>query len=624
MFQNNLDIIYFIYGSSFVIMGIVVLRQPKEGSTFKLAGILWLLAGFGISHGINEWLEMWAILKGGNKAIDLLQWFCLTTSYAFLFEFGRRTIRVTGQSSQSCRKFLIKYLDWRITLCAGIIVFLFSVLSHDLLKTGSIAARYTLGFPGSILTAYGFIAYYVCEKDMLSKVNVRIPFLLSGVAFLLYAVLSGLIVPEGDFFPANWLNESSFLSVSGIPVSFFRAGVAVGVTIAVMEILNIFNLEAKNKLQYEILALLKAVPDRIILLSPDLTIVWANTSAIEPVSNRLNTPEITQQHCYRLYFDRLSACPDCHTLTCFDSGEVQYNQRTDPRGKIWDIRAVPIKNQEGKTINVIELSCDVTEKITMQKNAITARHLTSLGEISAGVAHEINNPINSIINCAQLIADKSENNLKIHEYSIGIILEAERIASIVRSLLSFARESKSEKIVTDIYTPLNEILSIAGTQMRKEGIALIVDLPDGLPYISANKQQLQQVFLNITSNSRYALNEKYNGKHKDKILKITGKEYRTNETSYLRLQFIDYGTGIPPNILEKVKEPFFSTKPVGKGTGLGLSISHGIINDHNGRLDIESSEGQYACVNIELPAVVKEEKDSSTNGKTRPPVQNGK
>ncbi|MBF0458469.1 MAG: PAS domain-containing protein [Nitrospirae bacterium] len=800
MFQNNLDIIYSLYGASYVIMGIVILRQPKEGSAFKLAGILWLLAGFGLLHGINEWLNMWAILKGRNMGVDMLQWFCLTASYAFLFEFGRRTISITRQGYISSRNILTKYLHWWVILGVAAVVFLLGVSSQDLLRAGTIATRYTLGFTGSILTAYSFISYYSYEKDMLAKTNVyKVPFLLLGASFLLYSILGGLVVPEGNFFPANWLNESSFLGAAGIPVSIFRLGVAVCITIAVTEILNIFNWEAKNRLQYEILkvqaledrhrnlletipdivfnvdmdgniiyindavrklgyepeeligrhfstiaasyehvdrvlsnkipkqiekvignnprlfnnttpeggntvevsiikkktdydtsnpaeifgeinlsniyevnsdtmkqevigsmgiikskdstgatgvirditerrrqldnlitleqqmedtarkseeeckklsqqltALFEAIPDKIILLCPDFTIVWANTRTIESVNNGLNITETTQQYCYKGFLDCMFACPDCHILNCFKTGEVQDNQHTDPHGEIWDIRAVPIKNHEGRTINVIEISCDVTEKITMQQNSITSGRLASLGEISAGVAHEINNPINSIINCAQLIVDKTAENTKIHEYSNGILTEADRIAGIVRSLLSFARESKSEKIVTDISTPLMDILSMAEAQMRKDGIKLIVDLPDNLPCICANKQQLQQVFLNIISNSRYALNEKYNGSHKDKILKITCQELKIGETQHLRLKFIDYGTGIPKNILEKVKEPFFSTKPAGKGTGLGLSISHGIINDNNGRLSVESLEGYHTCVTIELPAAAKE------------------
>ncbi|QWR77507.1 ATP-binding protein [Candidatus Magnetomonas plexicatena] len=410
-----------------------------------------------------------------------------------------------------------------------------------------------------------------------------------------------MVVPKGDFFPAHWLNESSFLTAVGIPVSVFRAGVAVIITIAVTDILNIFNWEAKNSLTTLHTALLKAIPDKILLLSPDLKIVWANPTAIESIGDRLSITDMTQQYCYQTFLERMSPCHNCHSLTCFATGKIQHSQKTDQHGKIWDMRAVPIKNQEGKTVNVLELSSDVTEKMTLQKNAITSRHLASLGEITAGIAHEINNPINSIINCAQLIADKTTGNVKIQEYSVGIMHEAERIANIVRSLLSFARENKSEKIVTGIYTPLNDTLSMAEAQMRKNGIALIVDMPDNLPNICANKQQLQQVFINIISNSRYALNEKYNGCHENKIFKITGEKLQTDRIPFLRLRFTDYGTGISPNILEKVKEPFFSTKPAGKGTGLGLSISHGIIADHNGKLYVESVEGHHTSITIELP-----------------------
>ncbi|MBF0519534.1 MAG: hypothetical protein HQK92_07420 [Nitrospirae bacterium] len=306
MFQNNLDIIYFIYGASYVIMGIVVLRQPKEGSTFKLAGILWLLAGFGLFHGMNEWLNMWVLLKGRNTTIDLLQWGCLTTSYAFLFEFGKKTISVTGQGALSSRKKFVTCLQWWVFLGAGTIVSLFGIPSHELLKAFRITARYTLGFTGYVLTAYGFISYYIYEKDMLTRSNVQISFLLLGVAFLLYSVLTGLVVPEGDFFPANWLNESSFSDTTGIPVSVFRAGVAVIVTIAVTDILNIFNWEAKNSLSTLHTALLRAIPDKIILLSSDLKIVWANTTAIESVSDRLGNTDIGKQYCYHSFFDRTS------------------------------------------------------------------------------------------------------------------------------------------------------------------------------------------------------------------------------------------------------------------------------------------------------------------------------
>jgi signal transduction histidine kinase len=129
-----------------------------------------------------------------------------------------------------------------------------------------------------------------------------------------------------------------------------------------------------------------------------------------------------------------------------------------------------------------------------------------------------------------------------------------------------------------------------------------MDLSSPLPEITANPQQIQQVFLNIISNARYALNRKYQGSHEAKRIEISCKKLLIDASPFVRLIFYDQGTGIPANILDKVLNPFFSTKPSGEGTGLGLSISHGIIKDHGGRLQIESKEAEFTRIIIDLPA----------------------
>jgi signal transduction histidine kinase len=140
------------------------------------------------------------------------------------------------------------------------------------------------------------------------------------------------------------------------------------------------------------------------------------------------------------------------------------------------------------------------------------------------------------------------------------------------------------------------------TQIRKDGIDLQIDIPDGLPEIVANPQQIQQVFLNIISNARYALNQKYPGAHTDKKFVISGERVLVDDSLYVRITFCDMGAGIAPDDIEKVMNPFYSTKPSGQGTGLGLSISHGIVRGHGGRLALDSVEGAYTKVIIDLPA----------------------
>jgi PAS domain S-box-containing protein len=241
----------------------------------------------------------------------------------------------------------------------------------------------------------------------------------------------------------------------------------------------------------------------------------------------------------------------------------------------------------------------VAQDITIQTEALRAGHLASIGELAAGVAHEINNPINGIINFAQIIIDEIEKGqVPQKDIPAMIIKEGDRVAAIVRSLLSFARESENVMSPVDVWEILDDVLTLTQAQLNKDGIQLTCDLPKDLPKILANFQQIQQVFLNIINNSRYALNKKFKGSAPQKNLYILGQEKMIDNQLMLQMIFHDRGMGIPAHIIDKVLNPFFSTKPAGSGTGLGLAISHGIISNHGGKINIESLEGEYTKVTI--------------------------
>jgi PAS domain S-box-containing protein len=246
------------------------------------------------------------------------------------------------------------------------------------------------------------------------------------------------------------------------------------------------------------------------------------------------------------------------------------------------------------------------EVLVEQRTAevIEGRHLASLGELAAGVAHEINNPINGIINYGQLLVQKLADNSMEKDIADRIMKEGNRIALIVRSLLSFGGKRRDEKKNIHLNEIIAETLTLTASQMRKDGIHLEMNISENLPLVVANPQQLQQVFINVASNARYALNMKYPDLHSDKILEIKCEGVTIENVHYVRISFLDHGTGIPSDIIDKVIDPFFSTKPSGHGTGLGLSISHSIIKDHGGRLELESKEGEYTRVIIDLPVKI--------------------
>jgi len=246
----------------------------------------------------------------------------------------------------------------------------------------------------------------------------------------------------------------------------------------------------------------------------------------------------------------------------------------------------------------------MAQDITWQTEAMHAGHLTALGELAAGVAHEINNPMNSIINFAQIMIDEMKSGKPVTEEILDtIIREGDRVSSIVRSLLSFAREQDRIKRPIKIHEVLGETLSLMDTQLVKDGIILKVDVPTTLPEIIGDFQQIQQVFINIINNSRYALNKKFPGIHPEKIFSIQAAEGIIEGRQAIEIIFHDNGIGIPSNVMDKVMNPFFSTKPAGVGTGLGLAISHGIVTDHDGKLIIESIKGEFTEVAVSFPIV---------------------
>jgi signal transduction histidine kinase len=249
------------------------------------------------------------------------------------------------------------------------------------------------------------------------------------------------------------------------------------------------------------------------------------------------------------------------------------------------------------------LVSDITEKMAMQAEAMLAGHMASLGELAAGVAHEINNPITGIINYGQILVNECSPESMEKDIGERIVKEGERIGRIVKTLLSYARSGREEKKPTRVPAILEESIILIQAQIRKEGIDLKIDLPGDLPQVDANFQQIQQGFINIINNARYALNEKYPRRHENKMLQIAGEKVTISDRPYVRIVFYDQGVGISPHELSVLTKPFFSTKPLGKGTGLGLNITQKIITDHGGQLSFESTKGEFTRVIIDLPAI---------------------
>ncbi len=376
---------------------------------------------------------------------------------------------------------------------------------------------------------------------------------------------------------------------------------------------------SENEKKFRILSqefhtLLSAISDTLILLSPEMEVLWTNGGNAPESADTAS--DAAGQYCRRLLRDGPAPSEDSPIKRCFNTAEkevavVTYN------GAVLDLRAFPIKEAE-RVSSVLLLVSDITEKMAMQAEAMQAGHMASLGELAAGVAHEINNPITGIINYGQILINECGPESMEKDIGERIVKEGERIGRIVKTLLSYARGGREEKKPTRVAAILEESIILIQAQIRKEGINLKIDLPGGFPEVNANFQQIQQGFINIINNARYALNEKFPGRHKNKCFEITGEKVTVGDRPYVRIVFYDQGVGIPAHELSMLTKPFFSTKPFGKGTGLGLNITQKIITDHGGQLSFESVEGEFTKVIIDLPAIrsadgVKNECENSCN-----------
>ena len=226
---------------------------------------------------------------------------------------------------------------------------------------------------------------------------------------------------------------------------------------------------------------------------------------------------------------------------------------------------------------------------------IESHKLRAIGTLTAGVAHELNNPLNNIMLTAHAMLedhnDLSEDELL--EMINDLINEADRSRKIIRNLLDFAREGESVSEPIDLSVLVNATIKLAQNQIKVSGAKIETQIRPHLPRIRGDKQQLKQVFLNLILNAIDAV-------EKEGIIKISLKQ--ADAPGFLAVQVEDNGCGIPAYILPNIFDPFFTTKGPGKGTGLGLSVSHGIVTIHGGQISIETEEGKYTRSTVTLPS----------------------
>ncbi len=227
-----------------------------------------------------------------------------------------------------------------------------------------------------------------------------------------------------------------------------------------------------------------------------------------------------------------------------------------------------------------------------QEQLVQSEKLASLGKLAAGIAHEINNPLTGILTYSSLLLKENKENPQMKEDLEVIVNETTRCRKIVKGLLEFARQTEPSKSPADINKVLEETLSLLENQALFHNIKVEKKLKENLPTVMMDTDQIKQVFMNIIINAAEAMSQGGT---------LTIQSDSDPQKKFTEVSFIDTGPGIPEENLSKIFDPFFTTKRSGKGTGLGLSVSYGIIQRHDGFLEVTSQLGKGSTFTVKLP-----------------------
>jgi len=357
--------------------------------------------------------------------------------------------------------------------------------------------------------------------------------------------------------------------------------------------------ELRNKTN-ELQAIFDSISDGITVYDHDGRVQHHNL-----ISPRLFPREIQTGHsCRELFHPELTDMPDdCPVERALKGERVETSHVTMLDGhktRYVDITATPIKDALGEKNRALVFLRDVSRKRLQEIRLIQTEKMSSIGVLATGIAHEINNPLTSVAGCAEALlrrfrdepALKEDGRLDVFPHYLEVIIrESYRCKGIIDHLLNFGRKSDGFAVEVDMNVVLLEIIELLRHQPAYRQIQVVTDLQAGLPRVMGDPSSLRQVFMNLLVNAHQA---------------ISGSGRVELATSWdsgtmVSVRVTDTGSGIPPDLLDRIWDPFFTTKEVGKGIGLGLALTYDIVKRHGGEIQVESRPGEGSSFTVLLP-----------------------
>ena len=383
------------------------------------------------------------------------------------------------------------------------------------------------------------------------------------------------------------------IGIEDIKLGFFQEAQAK------MEELKASNRKLEEKRQ-EVEAILDAIVDVLIVLSDDLRILSVNNVYHQLFAD--SQPE--GKFCHQVFHRQDQPCVQCPVMTALQKRSVCRGQgikQARDMNRSFDLVASPMSQGRGEPSKVLLFMRDVTREKEYQLQFMQAEKMATVGVLAAGVAHEINNPLTSILGFTDglkrrlpRLEDKVETEVleDMREYVQTIRQEGQRCQEIVQNLLTFSRPRNSPFGQVNLRRLVTDCLKIIHYRLKKcPQVNVQLNMDSDLPFVHGDEAQLKQVVLNLLTNALDALSGQG-------VLRILVKR---EPDSMVSLEVEDSGPGISPEYLERVFDPFFTTKPVGEGTGIGLSTCYNIVQAHSGRIYVCSEPEKGSSFRILIP-----------------------
>ncbi|UCE00411.1 MAG: PAS domain-containing protein [Chloroflexota bacterium] len=361
-------------------------------------------------------------------------------------------------------------------------------------------------------------------------------------------------------------------------------------TIRAMQTFQEQLLNSRNTLR----ALFDSSPSAIYIIDPHYQLKAINMTRADLAEK--TPPEMVGKKCFAALYQRESPCPGCLVVETLQTGST--TRRLEKRisagqnGADIEISTFPIWDSDQNIVQAFLFEEDITEQQQLQASLAQSEKLAAVGQLAAGVAHEINNPLTTILGNAQLLKRSLPVQNKDSLEMVDLIIEAcDRASQSVRNLLDFSRRERYELAPTDVNETIQRTLALIGHELGSRSISLQFEPAMDLPPVNASQDRLQGVWLNLLLNALDAVDRPQG--------LVSIKTRRDGNT--IEVVVSDNGQGIPADKISRIFEPFYTTKDPGVGTGLGLTVCHQVITRHGGKILASSQEGQGATFTVILP-----------------------